>query len=90
MSSGCALTVTLWRSSSRESAFVSANAGTSVLNSRVPFDPRYRSFCVNVPWIAVPFDVISATWPARTWSRKNGLYGTRTRDSACVVRDPAQ
>jgi len=27
----------------------------------------------NVPWIAVPTDVISATFPDRTWVRKNGL-----------------
>ena len=54
----------------------------------VGFDPAYCSFCVNVPWIAVPFEVISFTWPALTCLRKNGLYGTRTRDVGCVAREP--
>jgi hypothetical protein len=31
------------------------------------------SFSVKVPWIAVPFEVISLTFPALTWSRKKGL-----------------
>jgi hypothetical protein len=38
----------------------------------------------------VPFEVISATWPADTCLRKYGLYGTRTREGACVAREPAQ
>ena len=60
---------------------VSAKAGISVLNAVVGFEPAYRSFCVNVPWIAVPFDVISFDVPvAFTCLRKNGLYGTRTRE----------
>ncbi len=67
---------------------MSANAGISVRKRVVGFDPAYRSFSVNVPWIAVPFDMISFTWPALTWSRKNGLYGTRTRDGGCVAREP--
>jgi hypothetical protein len=41
---------------------------------------------VNVPWIAVPFEVIDATWPAETWFRKKGLYGTRTRVAGWVAR----
>ena len=45
---------------------------------------------MNVPWIAVPFDVISFTCPALTCSRKNGLYGTRTRDSGSVARELTQ
>jgi len=28
---------------------------------------------VNVPWIAVPFEVIDATWPSETSFRKKGL-----------------
>ena len=43
-----------------------------------------------MPWIAVPSEVISDTFPARTCSRKNGEYGTRTRDSPSIARDPAQ
>jgi len=45
---------------------------------------------LNVPWIAVPFDVISATLPSETCARKNGLYGTRTRSGALVAREPNQ
>ena len=63
-----------------------AKAGISVLNCVVGFDPLYCSFCVNVPWIAVPFEVICLTWPALTCRRKNGLYGTRTRELGCVAR----
>src|SRR5438067_5754612 len=90
VSSGSAFTTTplLWRSC--ESALLSANAGISVRNRVVGFAFPYRSFCVNVPWIAVPFDVISSTRPAVTCCRKNGLYGTRTREGACVAREPAQ
>jgi hypothetical protein len=43
---------------------------------------------VNVPWIAVPFEVMSLTLPALTWLRKNGLYGTRTRAGGPVAREP--
>jgi hypothetical protein len=42
----------------------------------------------NVPWIAVPFEVISFTLPVFTCSRKNGLYGTRTREAGSITRDP--
>jgi hypothetical protein len=38
-----------------------ANAGISVRKSVVGFEPAYDSFCVNVPWTAVPFEVISLT-----------------------------
>ena len=43
-----------------------ANAGISVWNRVVGFDVLVaRRLLVNVPWIAVPFEVISATLPAR-------------------------
>ena len=67
---------------------MSANAGISVRKRVVGFEPAYRSFCVNVPWIAVPFEVISLTCPAFTCWRKNGLYGTRTREAGCIAREP--
>ena len=88
MSSGCALTTTPFSSSRRESALLFANAGISVRNLVVGFESWKRTFLVNVPWMAVPFDVISSTWPARTWLRKKGLYGTRTRDGGLVAREP--
>src|SRR5207302_10069086 len=90
VSSGCALTTTalLWRSSARAS--VLANDGISVLNFVVALELWKRSGRLNVPWIAVPFDVISETFPSRICCRKNGLYGTRTRDGACVALEPAQ
>ena len=52
------------------------------------FEPLYDSFWVNVPWIAVPFDVIDLTCPACTRWRKNGLYGTRTRAGGRFARMP--
>ena len=70
--SGLAFTTTPLVSSSCESETVSANAGTSVSNP-VDFSPPYDVGFSNVPWIAVPTDVISATFPDRTWVRKNGL-----------------
>ena len=88
LSSGCALTTTPFRCRSCESAFVSAKAGISVLNLVVGFERLYTSGFANVPWIAVPFDVISFTLPAPTWCRKKGLYGTRTRDCGCIAREP--
>jgi hypothetical protein len=42
-------------------ALLSANAGISVWKRVVGFEPPYDSGWVNVPWIAVPFDVISRT-----------------------------
>src|SRR5262245_61777463 len=30
---------------------------------------------------------MSFTWPAFTWSTKNGLYGTRTREAGCMARE---
>jgi hypothetical protein len=61
VSSGFAFTITLWSSSRFDSASVLANAGTSVAKSVVGFDPAYDCFCVYVPWIAVPFEVIVLT-----------------------------
>ena len=34
---------------------------------------RSRSAAVNMPWTAVPFEVIESTWPALIWSRKKGV-----------------
>jgi hypothetical protein len=45
---------------------------------------------LNVPWIAVPFEVIDTTSPLETLLRKYGLYGTRTRDAGWVARWLAQ
>ena len=73
LSSGCALTTTWCSLSSLESASLFAKAGTSVRKRVVAFLPGTAIFSVNVPWIAVPFEVISFTWSARTWLRKNGL-----------------
>jgi hypothetical protein len=71
--SGLAFTTTALVSSSCESETVSANAGTSVSNPVVGFLPPYVVGFSNVPWIAVPTEVISATFPDRTWARKKGL-----------------
>ena len=70
-----------------EEALLSGSGDGSHSILVVGFESAYRTCWVNVPWIAVPFDVISFTWSARTWFRKNGLYGTRTRDSGCVARE---
>jgi hypothetical protein len=88
VSSGCALTMTplLWRSF--ESASLSANAGISVLKRSLGLESLYCSFCLNVPWMAVPFDVMSFTLPSRTCWRKNGLYGTRGRAGSFIAREP--
>src|SRR5579862_239211 len=90
VSSGFALTTTLWFCRRSDSAFVFANAGISVWNSLVFFEPAYCSAIVNVPCTAVPFVVMDATRLARTCCRKNGEYGTRTRGCAFVARDAAQ
>src|SRR4029450_11691295 len=90
VSSGRALTTTPFCSRSPDRASLSAKAGISVRNRVVGFLSSYVIFWVNVPWIAVPFDMISLTWPAFTCFRKKGLYGTRTRDSGCVTREPRE
>ncbi len=36
--------------------------------------------------MSVPFDRISSTLLVLTCCRKNGLYGTRTRDSGSIAR----
>jgi len=67
-----------WRR--RDRAFVSANAGISVVKSRaVPLLFGGVTRVRNRPWIAVPLEVISSTFPVRTWARKKGLNGTRAR-----------
>ena len=73
MSSGWAFSTTLLVSSRRDSALVSAKAGTSVWNRVVGFPWSKLVGVLNVPWIAVPTDVISATLPFVIWFRKNGL-----------------
>ena len=85
---GCALTTTplLWRSF--ESSSLLAKAGISVLKRSLGFESLCCSFCLNVPWIAVPFEVISLTLPSRTCWRKNGLYGTRGRAGSFIAREP--
>src|SRR6187399_1542329 len=84
VSSGLALTMTplLWRSF--ESELLSANAGISVWKRVVGLESLYVSGSLNVPWIAVPLDVMSFTLPSRTCWRKNGLYGTRTREGSLI------
>jgi hypothetical protein len=90
VSSGWAFSTTLLVSSRRDRALVSANAGTSVWN-RVVGAPWLKLVGVlKVPWMAVPTEVISATFPLVIWFRKNGLYGMRTRWGACVAWLPAQ
>src|SRR5689334_1262045 len=88
VSSGCALTVTPFDCRRCESAFVSAKAGISVLNFDVVCELLYDCGCLKVPWMAVPFEVIPSTFPWFTCCRKYGLYGMRTRDGACVAREP--
>ena len=88
VSSGFALTITplLWRSF--ESEVLSANVGISVRNRVVGLESLYVSASLNVPWIAVPLDVMSLTLLSRTCCRKNGLYGTRTREGSLIAREP--
>ncbi len=81
VSSGSALTVTSLSWSSWESSSVLANAGISVRNRVVGFESSKFTSFLNVPWMSVPLDVISSTLRVFTCCRKNGLYGTRTRDS---------
>jgi hypothetical protein len=45
---------------------------------------------LNVPWIAVPFERISETFPDCTCRMKNGLNGTWTRGCAFVAREAIQ
>ena len=61
LSSGCALTTTAFRWSNAASSSLFANAGISVLNRVVGFLSSNCTGCVNVPWIAVPFEVMSFT-----------------------------
>jgi hypothetical protein len=52
-------TVFLWSNAASSSLF--ANAGISVLNRVVGFLSSNCTGWLNVPWIAVPFEVISFT-----------------------------
>jgi hypothetical protein len=73
VSSGWALTTTRLSCRSRDRASLSAKAGISVRKRVVGFVLPNRTFCLNVPWIAVPFEVISLTWPSLTCWRKKGV-----------------
>jgi len=73
VSSGLALTTTWVLSSERASASVFANAGITVSNSFSGFESPKRSGRSNDPWMVDPSEVISATFPCLTCSRKNGL-----------------
>ena len=63
-----------------------AKAGISVRNRVVGFESSKVTSFLNVPWMSVPLDVISSTLRVSTCCRKNGLYGTRTRDSGPIAR----
>ena len=73
VSSGSALTVTLLSCSTCESSSVLANAGISVLKRVVGLAPSKLTLFLKVPWMSVPFDVISSTFPDFTCCRKKGL-----------------
>ena len=60
----------------RQRASLSANAGISVRKSVLGFDPAYDSFWSNVPWIAVPFDVIEATFAKLNPEQARRLFPT--------------
>jgi hypothetical protein len=60
--------------------------GTSVRNRVVGFESSKVTSLLNTPWMSVPLDVISSTLPVVTCCQKNGLYGTRTRDSGSMAR----
>ena len=55
------MTTTAFRWSNAASSSLFANAGISVLNRVVGFLSSNCTGCVNVPWIAVPFEVMSFT-----------------------------
>jgi hypothetical protein len=63
-----------------------ANAGISVRNRVVGSESSKVTSFLKAPWMSVPLDVISSTLRACTCCRKNGLYGTRTRDSGPIAR----
>ena len=62
-----------------------AKDGISVLNRVAVLCPVGDVACRNVPWIAVPFDVIDATLPSLIWSMKYGLYGMRIRRTSVAL-----
>ena len=80
---------TPFESSRLESAFVSAKAGISVWK-RVIVADSWLTGRLNVPWMAVPFEVISVTFPAETCARKSGLKGTRVCAAGLVKFDATQ
>ena len=63
-----------------------AKAGISVRKRVVGSESSYVTSFSNVPWMSVPFDVTSSTLPVVTCCKKNGLYGTRARDSGPMAR----
>ncbi len=73
VSSGSALTVTLFSCSERDSSSVFANPGISVRNRVVGSACSNVTWRLNVPCKSVPLEVISETLPFSTCSRKNGL-----------------
>ncbi len=73
VSSGWAFTTTPFVCRRCDSCLVSAKAGISVLNLLVACESWYVVGFLNVPWIAVPFEVIWLTLPPLTSLRKNGL-----------------
>ena len=86
VSSGSAFTMTPCCCSSCESASLSAKAGISVLKFVVGFESAYVWVCLNVPWIAVPFDVISLTWPSRDLRQEE--RAVRDVDAGLGLRRP--
>jgi hypothetical protein len=71
------LTTTFESESSLVTAAGSTNVGTSVLNFVTVLGPAspggsYRAPFLRLPSIESPVDVMSLTFPAFTWSTKNG------------------
>jgi hypothetical protein len=65
---------------------VFANDGISVTKRVEDVDvPSGFAACPKSPWSSDDVEVTETTFPERTCSRKNGLYGTRIR-STCVTR----
>ena len=89
--SGFALTTTLLPLEQlRRAPSCRRTPGSRSGTASTPSTRRSLGLLSNVPWIAVPFEVIEATWPSVTCCRKNGLYGTRMRDAGLVAREPTQ
>ena len=75
---GSASIVTFWSSSSFDSSSLLAKTGISVSNALVGLWSWYLKSCLNIPSTVAPVVETRSTLPARTCSRKVGLYGTRT------------